>query len=146
MCGMKLIIQSQTSTVEVWEWISNIISHFTRHVITYPCWDYSKSHVNKSAPRHTGQWGDTTALWIILIPRSPCDPKVITRSQGQRSWPLDEQWRHMAWGGSRLVTLLKCYPSIKIWRKSVEKRPGSYLQKYMKLKLSITHHNSVAEY
>ena len=26
-------------TVEVWEWISNFIPHFT--VITYPCWDYS---------------------------------------------------------------------------------------------------------
>ena len=27
------------STVEVWEWISNIILHFTGHGITYPCWD-----------------------------------------------------------------------------------------------------------
>ena len=27
------------STVEVWEWINNFIPHFTRHVITYPCWD-----------------------------------------------------------------------------------------------------------
>ena len=27
------------STVEVWEWISNFIPHFTGHVITYPCWD-----------------------------------------------------------------------------------------------------------
>ena len=26
-------------TVEVWEWISNFIPHFTGHVITYPCWD-----------------------------------------------------------------------------------------------------------
>ena len=26
-------------TVEVWEWISNFISHFPGHVITYPCWD-----------------------------------------------------------------------------------------------------------
>ena len=24
-------------TVEVWEWISNFIPHFTGHVITYPC-------------------------------------------------------------------------------------------------------------
>ena len=28
MCGMKLLIHSQTSTVEVWEWISNFIPHF----------------------------------------------------------------------------------------------------------------------
>ena len=26
-------------TIEVWEWICNFISHFTGHVITYPCWD-----------------------------------------------------------------------------------------------------------
>ena len=26
------------ATVEVWQWISNFISHFTGHVITYP-WD-----------------------------------------------------------------------------------------------------------
>ena len=27
-CGMKLLIHSQTSTVDVWEWISNFIPHF----------------------------------------------------------------------------------------------------------------------
>ena len=26
------------ATVEVWEWVSNFISRFTRHVITYPYW------------------------------------------------------------------------------------------------------------
>ena len=26
-------------TIEVWEWISNSISHFIMDVITYPCWD-----------------------------------------------------------------------------------------------------------
>ena len=25
--------------VDIWEWISNFIPHFTEHVITYPCWD-----------------------------------------------------------------------------------------------------------
>ena len=25
--------------VEVWEWISNFVPHFTGHVITYLCWD-----------------------------------------------------------------------------------------------------------
>ena len=25
--------------VEVWKWICNLIPHFTRHVIIYPCWD-----------------------------------------------------------------------------------------------------------
>ena len=36
-CGMKLFIHSQN----VWESISNFISYFTEHVITYPCWDWS---------------------------------------------------------------------------------------------------------
>ena len=27
------------ATVDVWEWISNFIPHFTGYVITYPCWD-----------------------------------------------------------------------------------------------------------
>ena len=31
------------ATVEVWEWISNFIPHFTWHVITHPCWDQSYS-------------------------------------------------------------------------------------------------------
>ena len=26
-------------TIEVWEWISHFIIHFTGHVSTYPCWD-----------------------------------------------------------------------------------------------------------
>ena len=25
---------------DVWKWISNYISHFSGHVITYPCWDW----------------------------------------------------------------------------------------------------------
>ena len=28
-----------SATVEVCEWISNFIPHFTRYVITHPCWD-----------------------------------------------------------------------------------------------------------
>ena len=38
-------------TVEVWEWISNFIPPFTRHVITYPCWGKKLNHVSKSGPR-----------------------------------------------------------------------------------------------
>ena len=36
---MKLLIHSQNCTVEVWILIQNLISHFTGHVITYPCSD-----------------------------------------------------------------------------------------------------------
>ena len=28
-----------STTIEVWEWISNFIPHFITDVITYPCWD-----------------------------------------------------------------------------------------------------------
>ena len=30
-----------SATFEVLEWISNFIPHFTGHVITHPCWDWS---------------------------------------------------------------------------------------------------------
>ena len=34
--------------VEVWEWISNFIVQFTRHVITYPCRDYKPHPYSRS--------------------------------------------------------------------------------------------------
>ena len=37
--GRPFTLKFMTCTIEVWEWISNLISHFTGHVITYPCWD-----------------------------------------------------------------------------------------------------------
>ena len=37
--------------VEVWEWISNFITHFTGHVITYPCGVLKLIHVSKRSPR-----------------------------------------------------------------------------------------------
>ena len=39
-CGMKLLIPFPSfnrAAVEAWEWISNFSTHFTVHVITYPC-------------------------------------------------------------------------------------------------------------
>ena len=33
--GMKLIIHSQTTTVDVWEWISNFIPHFIGHMVIW---------------------------------------------------------------------------------------------------------------
>ena len=37
-------------TVDIWEWICNIILHFMINVITYPCWDYSWMKLVKSDP------------------------------------------------------------------------------------------------
>ena len=33
-----------------WEWISNFIPQFIRHVITYPCWDSNSTMLVKGAP------------------------------------------------------------------------------------------------
>ena len=38
------------AAVEVWEWISDFISHFNGRVITYPRWDLSKTMLVKRAP------------------------------------------------------------------------------------------------
>ena len=40
----------QRYTVEVWQWISNFISHLTGLVFTYPCWDKSSSMAEKEDP------------------------------------------------------------------------------------------------
>ena len=51
-------------TIEVWEWISNFIPHLIMDVVTYPCWDLSKSMLVKEAP------GDTTwhhIAWSKLL-------------------------------------------------------------------------------
>ena len=42
------------TTVEVWEWISNILLHFIMDVITYPCWDQKLKNIRKRGPRMTG--------------------------------------------------------------------------------------------
>ena len=36
--------------MEIWEWISNFISHFAMDVITYTCWDSSKYVLVEGAP------------------------------------------------------------------------------------------------
>ena len=38
------------TTIEVWEWISNVIPHFIMNVITDHCWDWSSSISLKGAP------------------------------------------------------------------------------------------------
>ena len=40
-------------TVEVEEWINNLIPHFTEHVMSYPCGDLSESVSVKGAPGNT---------------------------------------------------------------------------------------------
>ena len=56
---MELLSHSQTSmaaAIEVWEWVSNFIPHFTGHMITYPWWNLSKFILIKGVhpQRHDG--------------------------------------------------------------------------------------------
>ena len=59
MYGMKLLVWDEITypflnfngaTVEVWEWISNLIPYVTVRMIIYPCWDWSSSMLLKGAP------------------------------------------------------------------------------------------------
>ena len=52
---MKLLINSQTSIVEVWEWIRSSIPHFTGHVIIYPGQDLSQCIWVKGIPPSTSK-------------------------------------------------------------------------------------------
>ena len=86
-------------TNEVWEWISNFISHFTGHVISYPCWDLSQSMLVKRVPYKLGQYRvcwcpgnlemmilplynvdifscDQAALWMVFSVRLSVCPSV----------------------------------------------------------------------
>ena len=59
----KIIYPSQNfngATVEVWEWISNFITHFAGHVITYPYWDWNEFMLVKGAPDNQA-WGKRDA-------------------------------------------------------------------------------------
>ena len=49
-------------TVDVWEWMSNFVSHFTGCVITDPCWDLSSTMLVKWAPQVVHPW---PSCWVI---------------------------------------------------------------------------------
>ena len=46
------------ATVDVWEWISDLIPHFIMDVITYPCKDKKLVHVSIRGPRPP--WDEAT--------------------------------------------------------------------------------------
>ena len=107
----KLLIHSQNSTAaanEVWEWICYFIPHFTGHVITNPCWDYSLSmlgHV-KGALMIQGHATSKIAIFMGHTWGTPgsCRPQVCpmwapwTCYQGWSQNPM----RHMtiSWHGN----------------------------------------------
>ena len=47
----KLLISNFNGCkVEIWEWINNIILHFTMDIIIYPGWDYGYSMILTEVP------------------------------------------------------------------------------------------------
>ena len=51
------------STVKVSKWIINFIPHFTGHVITYPCWDWSETMLVKGLQIEKI---DVTQVWCFV--------------------------------------------------------------------------------
>ena len=71
-------------SVEVGEWMINFIPHFTRLVITYPCWDKSSSMLIKWA---TERWCDFVCGYTTGI---YADMKCYQVTQNINS----SHWRH----------------------------------------------------
>ena len=57
------------TTVEVWQAISNFISHFIMDVIIYPCWGLSKNGVSKWGPRQRRRkcYGQISNMSLSLV-------------------------------------------------------------------------------
>ena len=53
-------------TIEVWEWISNFIPHYTRCVITCPCWDLSQSMLVKWAPGGVYVFQTVIIMYLVI--------------------------------------------------------------------------------
>ena len=51
-------------TVEVWEWVSNAIPHFTGHLISYLCWNKSLSMLVKPSGVRSN-YSDTLYIFVI---------------------------------------------------------------------------------
>ena len=96
----EVLYEITCATVEVWEWISNFIPHFTGHVITYPChfnidWNISPHDWNISPHNLTKSWRHATGVRNL-----------------QLFWNLP---------GFSTVFLLKYLPSYKSdWKKSMK--------------------------
>ena len=71
-------------TVEVWEWISNFITHFTGHVITYACMYFPSCCMHLPCGRH-----DDVMTWenVLRITRHLLrESKVNPLTNGQFCW------------------------------------------------------------
>ena len=50
ICGMNLFIHTQASTIEIWEWISDLIPYNAGHVVTFYAGIQVKSMLVKWVP------------------------------------------------------------------------------------------------
>ena len=66
--------------MEVWEWISNFIPHYTRCVITYPCWDKSQSMLVKGSPGRVYGF-QTVIIMYLIIPNYWLSIRILNKLQ-----------------------------------------------------------------
>ena len=90
------------TTVNVWEWISNFISHLLVDVITYPCWKYISPILIKGPDisPHTRlyMWnGSCESIWLLhnlhnpLLITSAFDGDWRRNPYWQRCWRTQQQ-------------------------------------------------------
>ena len=60
-----------SATVEVLEWISNFVTHFTEHAISYPFWNLSYTMLLKGAQLYPS----------VSIPLQICRPIAVYHSK-----------------------------------------------------------------
>ena len=102
-------------TVEVWEWISNFIPYFMMDVITYPCWDLSKTMSVKGTPKfHNVVWSKATyskSLRGIETKKKPFGASLQWRHNGRVSASnhrrLDCSFNHLCRHRSKKTSKLR---------------------------------------
>ena len=112
---MKLLIQFQIltvpfSTVGVWKCISNSIPQFTRHLITYLCWDQITSHIIVYSTVYSGinqreHQCSASLAFVRGIHRWPVNSPhkwPVTR----KMFPFDDVIMHESWTDSTTETFV----------------------------------------
>ena len=95
------------AAVEVWEWISNFIPLFTKHVVTYPCW--CVSHYRTL----TTWWRDASSCvtssknaWVSR--REKWLPGVASSYWNRKLWRLGDAYV-LRCSGLSLVQTMACW-------------------------------------
>ena len=89
--GMKLLIHSQNFN-EVWQWISNFISHVTGHVITYPCWIFQLIHGSRMVLSQ-----QTTIIMVAYQCSQVTSTHWKSPAKGSIHWQPKFKWVATTW-------------------------------------------------